>query len=97
MDFSTMRQKLADYEYMAFEQFESDFYLLIQNCLDFNQDDTVYYRAALRLRTQCKPIIKAAKKRVKQAGIDPSTGLHMERPPNIIAGDPIAEDGMLTY
>lgn len=78
-----MRQKLSDYEYLNFDLFERDFKTIIQNCLDFNKDDTIYYRAAVRMRAQCKPIIHSAKKRIKQAGIDPLTGMHMEKPPHI--------------
>ncbi|XP_057296314.1 bromodomain-containing protein 1-like isoform X1 [Hydractinia symbiolongicarpus] len=81
MDFSTMYQKLSDYEYLNFDQFVDDFNLMVQNCLDFNHEGTLYYRAAVRLRTQCKQIIKAARKRIKQAGIDSQTGLHLDRPP----------------
>ena len=81
MDLSTMRQKLSDYEYMNFDDFEADFNLIIKNCLDFNKDDTTYYRYAVRLRKECKPILKAAKIRIKQAGIDQKTGMHIDHPP----------------
>jgi len=87
MDFQTMRHKLTDYEYLNFDLFEVDFNLIIQNCLSFNQEDTIYYRTALRMRAQCKPIIKAARKRIKQAGIDPQTGMHMEKPPVVCNGE----------
>ena len=89
MDFSTMRQKLADYEYLTFDMFENDFRLIVQNCLDFNKEDTVYYRTAIRMRSQCKYILKATKKRIKQAGIDPETGMHMEKP-RISSTDPLS-------
>ena len=94
MDFSTMRQKLADYEYVNFDLFESDFNLIIRNCLDFNQEDTVFYRAALRMRSHCRPILKLARKRIRQAGIDPETGMHMAKPQliDVDCGSP-TEDG----
>ena len=94
MDFSTMRQKLADYEYVNFDLFESDFNLIIRNCLDFNQEDTVFYRAALRMRAHCRPILKLARKRIRQAGIDPETGMHMAKPQliDVDCGSP-TEDG----
>ncbi|XP_066911378.1 peregrin-like isoform X2 [Clytia hemisphaerica] len=92
MDFSTMRHKLAEYEYMNFEQFETDFNLMIQNCLSFNHEDTVYYRTALRMRTQCKPILKAAHKRIKQACIDPQTGIHAEQPQPAAATETTPEE-----
>ena len=88
-----MRQKLADYEYMNFEQFEADFNLMIQNCLSFNHEDTLYYRAALRMRTQCKTILKTAHKRIKQACIDPQTGIHAEQPQPAAADETTPEEG----
>lgn len=91
-----MRQKLTDYEYLNFDLFEVDFNLIIQNCLSFNQEDTIYYRTALRMRTQCKPIIKAARKRIKQAGIDPQTGMHMEKPPVVCNGEDRTAGGLLS-
>nr|XP_047122715.1 bromodomain-containing protein 1 isoform X2 [Hydra vulgaris] len=80
MDFSTMQQKLSDYEYMSFDDFEADFNLIIKNCMDFNNEDTKYYRSAMRLRKECQPILKAAKLRINQAGIDQKTGMHMDHP-----------------
>ena len=95
MDFSTMRMKLAEYEYMNFEQFETDFNLMIANCLSFNGEGTLYYRAALRMRTQCKVILKAAHKRIKQACIDPQTGIHSEQPQPQAAKDTTPEEGKI--
>lgn len=69
---------------------------MIQNCLSFNHDGTLYYRAALRMRTQCKPILKAAHKRIKQACIDPETGIHAEQPQPAAAEDTTPEEGLST-
>ena len=95
MDISTMRQKLSDYEYMNFDQLEDDFNLMIQNCLDFNHEDTIYYRAAIRMRTQCKYILKSARKRINQACIDPQTGIHAELPQSSTTDENPTGDGML--
>lgn len=95
MDFSTMRQKLEDYEYLNFDMFEDDFNLMIQNCMSFNHEDTIYYRAAVRMRTQCKPILKGARKRIKQACIDPQTGIHAELPQSSTTDETSAADGMM--
>ena len=52
MDLSTMRSKIDSFEYNTLEEFESDFYLMINNCLAYNSKDTVFYRAALKMRDQ---------------------------------------------
>ena len=96
MDFSTMNVKLKNYEYENFDQFEKDFNLMIQNCLDFNNNDTLYYRTALRVRKECKPILKCAQKRIKQAGIDPMTGMHFEEGPEILEHSTHDDDDVST-
>lgn len=49
MDFSTMRQKIDDNEYSNLKQFEADFVLMCNNCMTYNQLDTIYYKAAKKL------------------------------------------------
>ena len=75
-----MRQKIEDQEYQNLDQFEADFNLMINNCLTYNAEDTIFYKAAVRLRHLGRPILRIAKKKVKKAGIDPETGLHAARP-----------------
>ena len=52
MDLSTMRQKAQAHQYQTVEQFASDFDLMVDNCLIYNHRDTVFYRAAIKLRDQ---------------------------------------------
>ena len=75
------------------EQFERDFNLVIGNCLRYNAPDTIYYRAALKMRDQGRPIVRAARRQVERAGIDPVTGLHTEEPPTLADREP-TEEGM---
>ncbi|XP_065332876.1 bromodomain-containing protein 7 isoform X2 [Cloeon dipterum] len=49
MDFSTMRQKNEDGAYTNLPQFTDDFKLMCSNAMTYNQQETVYYRAAKRL------------------------------------------------
>ncbi|XP_064111605.1 bromodomain-containing protein 7-like isoform X1 [Macrobrachium nipponense] len=49
MDFSTMRQKIDDNEYSNLKEFISDFELMCNNCMTYNQLDTIYYKAAKKL------------------------------------------------
>ncbi|XP_069995518.1 bromodomain-containing protein 7 isoform X1 [Penaeus vannamei] len=49
MDFSTMKQKIEDNCYTTLKEFESDFELMCNNCMTYNQQDTIYYKAAKKL------------------------------------------------
>jgi len=50
MDFSTMRTKVDNNEYFSFESFEDDFYHVWHNATVYNQPETVYYKAGIRIR-----------------------------------------------
>ncbi|XP_059489353.1 bromodomain-containing protein 7 [Neocloeon triangulifer] len=49
MDFSTMRQKIEEGVYTNLPDFIDDFKLMCTNAMTYNQQETVYYRAAKRL------------------------------------------------
>lgn len=50
MDLSTMRQKAQTHQYRSVDQFVQDFELMVQNCLTYNAKETIFYRAAVKLR-----------------------------------------------
>jgi len=52
MDFSTMRVKISEQKYKTMDDFEADFELIVKNCLSYNAKDTVFYKAAVKLRDQ---------------------------------------------
>lgn len=58
MDLSTMRSKIDAFEYDSLAQFQADFELMISNCLAYNSEDTVFYRAALKMRDQASSFFK---------------------------------------
>ncbi|KAL0275675.1 UNVERIFIED_CONTAM: hypothetical protein PYX00_003463 [Menopon gallinae] len=62
MDLSTMKAKIDNLEYRSIDDLESDFNLMISNCLAYNAKDTIFYRAGLRMRDQGGVIIKGARK-----------------------------------
>ena len=41
----------------------------------YNAEDTIYYRAAVRLRDQGKTLVRSARRMVERTGVDPETGL----------------------
>lgn len=49
MDFSTMRQKIEDNAYSTLNAYISDFQLMCNNAMQYNRQDTMYYKSAKRL------------------------------------------------
>jgi len=83
MDLSTMTAKVDRMEYHAVEDIELDFNLMIANCLLYNKKDTIYYKAAVRIRGFGSTIFREAKKVFDTVGYDPKTGLHLTTPPPV--------------
>ncbi|XP_063219960.1 bromodomain-containing protein homolog isoform X2 [Bacillus rossius redtenbacheri] len=62
MDLSTMKTKLESHQYPDLWSFEADFKLMIQNCMAYNSRDTIFYKAAVKLRDQCAPLFRMAER-----------------------------------
>ena len=58
MDLSTMEHKAENHQYSSIDDLEQDFDLMINNCLAYNSKDTIFYKAALKLRDQVSCSIK---------------------------------------
>lgn len=56
MDLQTMEFKIKNCEYNSLEAFESDFNLMISNCLAYNSKDTIFYKAGVKMRDQVSKI-----------------------------------------
>ncbi|KAL3270797.1 hypothetical protein HHI36_021320 [Cryptolaemus montrouzieri] len=69
MDLSTMRAKLEREEYPDLKSMEKDFDLMIANCLAYNNRDTVFYRAGIKMRDQCAAIFRQARKELEASGL----------------------------
>uniref|UniRef100_A0A3Q3EJV1 Bromodomain and PHD finger containing, 1 n=1 Tax=Labrus bergylta TaxID=56723 RepID=A0A3Q3EJV1_9LABR len=82
MDFQTMWNLLESHRYLTFEAFEADFGLIVNNCLKYNAKDTVFYRAALRLREMGGAVIRTARRQAERIGFDYETGMHLQREPS---------------
>lgn len=81
MDLSTMRRKLNLGEYFSLDEMEADFNLMIQNCLAYNNKDTIFYRAGIRMRDQCLPVFKSTRKELIRNGVleEPQTDESLAR------------------
>nr|XP_037271237.1 peregrin-like isoform X5 [Rhipicephalus microplus] len=77
MDFWTMEQKLKRHEYSSLKDFEADFHLIIDNCMTYNSRDTLYYKAAVKMREQGNSVISQARAAANRCGYDPVSGMHL--------------------
>ncbi|KAI9144302.1 hypothetical protein BKA69DRAFT_1056796 [Paraphysoderma sedebokerense] len=64
MDFSTVTTKLEQHEYNSLEDFEADLNLIWDNCMKYNLPDTLYYRAALRLKGQSENLMSEVREKI---------------------------------
>ncbi|XP_019626841.1 PREDICTED: peregrin-like isoform X6 [Branchiostoma belcheri] len=83
MDFATMRTKVEGHQYRSLDDFERDFELIIRNCMTYNAKDTIFYRAALRMRDQGGAIIRQARRLADRAGYDADSGMHTSEAPKV--------------
>ena len=66
MDFGTMRKRVESHHYQNLDEFESDFYLVWHNATVYNAKDTIYYRAAIRIKDAGER--ERERERVRQRG-----------------------------
>ncbi|KAM5172520.1 bromodomain-containing protein 1 isoform 3-T3 [Mantella aurantiaca] len=83
MDFFTMKKQLEDQRYNNLNEFEEDFNLIIENCMKYNAKDTMFYRAAVRLRDQGGALLRQARRDANAIGFDEETGMHLPEQPKI--------------
>ncbi|MGH0129541.1 UNVERIFIED_CONTAM: hypothetical protein FKN15_033866 [Acipenser sinensis] len=94
MDFSTMRKRIEAQGYKNLDEFEEDFNLIIENCMKYNAKDTIFYRAAVRLRDQGGAVLRQSHRDAKRIGFDYETGMYLSEPPKIEPPLPFSwEDG----
>lgn len=80
MDLSTMIKKVESYQYDSFDSLEEDFSLMIKNCLSYNSKDTVFYKAALKMREQGGHILRDSRKYLIM-NFDFNTGMFLDQTP----------------
>uniref|UniRef100_A0A8C5U826 Bromodomain and PHD finger containing 3 n=1 Tax=Malurus cyaneus samueli TaxID=2593467 RepID=A0A8C5U826_9PASS len=81
MDFSTMRRKLESHLYRTVDEFEEDFNLIVANCMRYNAKDTIFHRAAVRLRDLGGAILRHARRQAESIGFDTGVGIHLPESP----------------
>uniref|UniRef100_A0A0K8RXG9 Bromodomain-containing protein 1-like isoform 1 n=1 Tax=Crotalus horridus TaxID=35024 RepID=A0A0K8RXG9_CROHD len=88
MDFSTMRKRLDAQGYKNLNEFEEDFNLIIENCMKYNAKDTIFYRAAVRLRDQGGVVLRQARRDAEAIGYNNETGMHLPERPKLESPPP---------
>ncbi|XP_027710166.1 bromodomain-containing protein 1 isoform X2 [Vombatus ursinus] len=83
MDFATMRKRLDAQGYRDLNEFEEDFHLIIDNCMKYNAKDTIFYRAAVRLRDQGGLVLRQTRRDAEGIGFDHETGMHLPERPHL--------------
>lgn len=69
MDLGTMRKKLKQSEYSTLEELEDDFEIMCRNCLTYNNKETIFYRAGVRMKDAGGIIFRAARRELERAGL----------------------------
>ncbi|XP_066214817.1 bromodomain-containing protein 1 isoform X3 [Saccopteryx leptura] len=90
MDFSTMRKRLEAQGYRSLPEFEEDFDLIVDNCMRYNAKDTVFYRAAVRLRDQGGVVLRQARRQVDSIGFEEASGVHLLERPAVVPRRPFS-------
>ncbi|XP_044049595.1 bromodomain-containing protein 1-like isoform X2 [Siniperca chuatsi] len=83
MDFSTMRKRIDAHDYRSLEEFETDFNLIIANCMSYNAKDTFFYKAAQRMLDHGGVILRRARREADRIGFDFPSGLHLPEAPKL--------------
>lgn len=76
-----MRQKLESHLYRTLDEFEEDFNLIVANCMRYNAKDTIFHRAAVRLRDLGGAVLRHARRQAASIGFDPAVGIHLPESP----------------
>lgn len=76
MDLGTMKKQVENNFYQSFEEFEKHLNLIVDNCTFYNEKETIWHKAALKLKVHIDAIVDENRKYL--ANYDQETGLHVE-------------------
>jgi bromodomain and PHD finger-containing protein 1 len=69
MDLGTMREKLRTGMYESIDDMESDFSLMIRNCLLYNEKETIFYKMGVKMKEQGGIIFRHARRELEKSGM----------------------------
>ena len=70
--------KLESFKYSNIDLLESDFNVMVENCLSYNERDTIFFRCGVTMRDKGGAIIRQAKREIDSIGFDPDSGNTLE-------------------
>jgi bromodomain and PHD finger-containing protein 1 len=69
MDLGTMGDKLKDGCYHSIDELEADFNLMIRNCLLYNNKDTIFYKAGVKMKEAGAIVFRQNRKELERSGL----------------------------
>lgn len=69
MDLGTMREKAQAGVYESIEDLETDFTLMIKNCLLFNVKESFYHKIGLKMKEQGGSVFRQARRELEKSGV----------------------------
>ena len=69
-----MSENLESFKYSNIDILEGDFNAMVENCLSYNERDTIFFRAGVTMRDKGGAIIRQAKREIESIGFDPDSG-----------------------
>ena len=63
-----MSKKLENFEYLSLESMEADFTQMVDNCLSYNERDTIFFRLGVKMRDQGGSLIRQARRQAEVGG-----------------------------
>eukprot|EP00002_Diphylleia_rotans_P031442 TRINITY_DN6530_c0_g1_i1.p1 TRINITY_DN6530_c0_g1~~TRINITY_DN6530_c0_g1_i1.p1 ORF type:complete len:764 (+),score=157.48 TRINITY_DN6530_c0_g1_i1:386-2677(+) len=82
MDFETMKKKVEKKEYASFEMFKNDLFLVFNNAMEYNPNDTIYYRQAKKLKKFMADHLDGMNQRLDIASLQAPTPTKPEKTPS---------------
>lgn len=69
IDLGTMRAKLRGGVYESIDELESDFSLMIRNCLLYNNKETIFYKVGVKVKEQGGAIFRQVRRELEKSGM----------------------------
>lgn len=69
IDLGTMKEKLSASLYSSLEEFEADFHLMIRNCLLYNDKETIFYRAGIKMKEFGNGVFRQSRRELEKSGL----------------------------
>ena len=60
-----MKKRLDNFEYLSLESLEADFTQMVDNCLTYNERDTIFFRLGVKMRDQGGSLIRQARRQAE--------------------------------